>query len=230
MRWNPAEAAAIVEAAGKATVYSTDRPWALELHGRSIYLFETGQRSEHDPLGFDRLLSCGAALENAVLAVRSAGWHPRVVFPSDQASPNLVAIVHADRREPPDPQDLDLHRAIRLADATGEGDARTFGWANHWAGIELRALSQDELVVISTDDRRPDHVRGGAALQAAVLAGRSAGVAVHPVVHVVHRRAWRAGLIERHGLAGFPQALAIVGAKGPVGTGPRAASSGRSDS
>lgn len=139
MRWNPAEAAEIVETASKAPVYCADRPWALEPHSRSVYLFETGQRSEHDPLGFDRLLSCGAALENAVLAVRAAGWHPRVVFPSDQASPNLVAIVHADRREPPDPQDLELHRAIRLADATGEGDARTLGWASHWAGIELRA-------------------------------------------------------------------------------------------
>ncbi|KOV90111.1 hypothetical protein ADL03_01920 [Nocardia sp. NRRL S-836] len=85
-------------------------------------------------------------------------------------------------------------------------------------------------MVISTDDRRPDHVRAGAALQAAVLAGRSTGVAVRPVVHVVHRRAWRAGLIERHGFAGFPQALAIIGAKGPVGTGPRAASCRRSDS
>ena len=165
-----------------------------------------------------------------MLAVRAAGWHPRVVFPSDQASPDLVAIVHADRREPPDPQDLDLHRAIRLAEASGGGDARALAWANHWAGTELRALSEHELVVITTDDRRPDHVRGGAALQAAVLAGRSTGVAVHPVVHLVHRREWRAGLIERHELAGFPQALAIVGAKGPDSTGPRTASAGRSSS
>ena len=159
----PSRGAEIVEAAGKAPVYSADRPWALELHGRSVYLFERGQRTEHDPLGFDRLLSCGAALEHVVLAIRYAGWHPRVVFPSDQASPDLVAIVHADRREPAGPQDLDLHRAIRLADASGGGDARrTLGWANHWAGTELRALSEHELVVIATDDRRPDHVRGGA--------------------------------------------------------------------
>lgn len=230
MRWNPAESAEIVEAAVKAPVYSADRPWALELHGRSVYLFETGQRSGHDPLGFDRLLSCGAALEHVVLAIRSAGWHPHVVFPTDQASPGVLAVVRADRREPPDPQDLDLHRAIRLADVSGSGDAHALGWANHWAGTELRALSDHELVVITTGDRRPDHVRGGAALQAAVLAGRSAGVAVRPVVHLVHRQEWRAGLIERHELAGFPQAMAIVGAKGPVGTGPTAASAGRSDS
>src|SRR5688500_2181289 len=134
MRWNPAEAAEIVEAAGKAPVYSEDRPWALELHGRSVYLFEAGQRSEHDPLGFDRLLSCGAALEHVVLAIRHAGWHPHVVFPTDQASPDVLAVVRADRRQPPDPQDLDLHRAIRLADAPGPGDAHKFGWANHWAG------------------------------------------------------------------------------------------------
>lgn len=118
-------------------------------------------------------------------------------------------------------------RAIRLPDASGAGDARSLVKANHWAGTELHILNDHELVVITTDDRRPDHVRGGAALQAAVLAGRVAGVAVRPVVHLVHRREWRAGLIERYGLAGFPQALAIVGAKGPVSTGPTAASTGQ---
>lgn len=230
MRWNPAEASEIVEAAAKAPVYSADRPWALELHGRSVYLFETGERSAHDPLGFDRLISCGAALEHVVLAIRHAGWHAHVVFPTDQASSDVLAVVRADRRQPPDPQDVDLHRAIRLADASGGGDAHAFGWASHWAGTELRALSDHELVVITIDDRRPDHLRGGAALQAAVLAGRSAGVAVRPVVHLVHRQQWRAGLIERHELAGFPQALAIVAALGPVGTGPSTASAARSDS
>lgn len=219
MRWNPAEAAEIIEAARFAPVYSADRPWLLELHGRSVYLFGTGDRAEHDPLGFDRLLSCGAALEHVVLAVRYAGWHPHVVFPADQASPDLLAVVRADRRQPPDPQDLDLHRAIRLADVSGGGDAHAFGWVNHWAGTELRALNDHELVVITTDDRRSDHIRGGAALQAAVLAGRGTGVAVRPVVHLVHRREWRAGLIERHELAGFPQALAIVGAVPRVETG-----------
>ncbi|MGW4209286.1 hypothetical protein ACWEIJ_14955 [Lentzea sp. NPDC004789] len=212
MRWNPAEAAEIIDAAGQAPVYSADRPWVLELHGRSAYLFAAGHRSAHDPLGFDRLLSCGAALEHVVLAVRQAGWHPRVVFPTDPASPSLLAVVRADRRQPPDPLDLDLHRAIRLAEASGAGAAYELRRADHWAGTELRALADHELVVLTTGDRRPDHVRGGAALQAAVLAGRSAGVAVRPVVHVVHRPEWRAGLIERHGLAGFPQALAIVGA------------------
>ena len=73
MRWNPAEASEIVEAAAKAPVYSADRPWSLEPHGRSVYLFEAGQRSEHDPFGFDRLLSCGAALEHVVLAMAIVG-------------------------------------------------------------------------------------------------------------------------------------------------------------
>lgn len=220
MRWNPAEAAEIVEAANKAPVYSADRPWVLELHGRSVYLFQAGHGSEHDPRGFDRLLSCGAVLEHVVLAIRFTGWHPRVVFPSDLASPDLLAIVRADRAEPADPEDLGLHRAIRLADASGGGDAHTLTWANHWSGTELRALGERELVVLSVDDRRSDHIRGGAALQAAVLAGRSTGVAVRPVVHLVHRREWRAGLIERHELAGFPQALAIVGALETKGVAP----------
>ncbi|MDT7786380.1 MAG: hypothetical protein QOF58_4799 [Pseudonocardiales bacterium] len=231
MPWNPSEAAEIIEATRTAPSYSEGRPWVLELHTQSVCLFEVPHRSGHDPLGhdplgFDRLLSCGAALEHIVLAVRRSGWQPRVVFPSEQASPDLLAVVRAGRREPPSAQDLDQHAAIRLPDASGAGDARVLVKANHWAGTELHVLNDHELVVITTDDRRSDHVRGGAALQAAVLAGRVAGVAVRPVVHLVHRREWRAGLIERYGLAGFPQALAIVGAKGSVSTGPTAASTG----
>ncbi|WP_157985287.1 hypothetical protein [Lentzea terrae] len=75
-------------------------------------------------------------------------------------------------------------------------------------------------------DGRPDHVRGGAALQAAVLAARSTGVRVRPIIHLMHRQQWRAGLIEQHELASFPQALLHVGAKDPNGAGPTTASSG----
>ncbi len=47
-----------------------------------------------------------------------------------------------------------------------------------------------------------------------------------PVIHLMHRQEWRAGLIERHELAGFPQALLLVGTKDPDGAGPTAASTG----
>src|SRR5687768_14338538 len=176
MPWNPSEAAEIIEAARTAPFYSEGRPWVLELHPQSVCLFEVPRRSGHDPLGhdplgFDRLLSCGAALEHIVLAVRRSGWQPRVVFPSEQASSELLAVVRVGRREPPSAQDLDQHGAIRLPDASGAGLARSLVKANQWAGTELHVLNDHELVVITTDDRRPDHVRGGAALQAAVLAG-----------------------------------------------------------
>ncbi|GLZ35353.1 hypothetical protein Lesp02_75400 [Lentzea sp. NBRC 105346] len=234
MRWSAAEAAEIVEAARNAPVHSAAKPWVLELHGRSVYLYEVPQRpkgifSGHDPLGLDRLLSCGAALEHIVLAIRVAGWHAKVVFPHDHANPDLLAVVRADVRERPTPAELDCHRAIRSPDATGGGDARRLVVANRWAGTELHPLDADTLVVLTVDDRRSDHVRGGAALQAALLAGRSAGVAVRPVIHLMHRAEWRAGLIERHDLAGFPQALVSVGAKDlaekvPTAAGPTTAS------
>jgi hypothetical protein len=225
MRWSAAEAAEIVEAARKAPVYSGSKPWVMELHGRSVYLYEVAHRSLHDPLGMDRLLTCGAALEHVVLAVRAAGWHAKVVFPHDHSNPDLIAVVKADLRQPPSPEELSQHRAMQLHDGTADGDARDLASASHWAGTELHPVDDDTLVVVTVGDGRPDHVRGGAALQAAVLAARSAGLRVRPVVHLVHRQEWRAGLIERHGLAGFPQALLVVGAKDPDGAGPTAASS-----
>lgn len=224
MRWSAAEAAEIVEAARKAPVHSAGKPWVLELHNRSVYLYEVAGRSPHDPLGLDRLLTCGAALEHIVLVIRATGWHTKVVFPSDHANPDLIAIVQADRRQPPVNQELDQHRAIRLPGGDLDGDARDLVSANHWAGTELRPVDDHTVVVLTVGDGRPDHVRGGAALQAAVLAARVAGVRVRPVVHLMHRQVWRAGLIERHGLAGFPQALLVVGAKDPESVGPTAAS------
>jgi hypothetical protein len=213
MRWSAAEAAEIVEAARCAPVYSPGKPWVLELHNRSVYLYEVRHRSPHDPLGMDRLLTCGAALEHVVLAVRIAGWHAKVVFPSDHANPDLIAVVKADRRQPPDPRELAQYRAMRLSEGTGDGRARDLVSASHWAGTELHPVDDDTLVVVTVGDARPDHVRGGAALQAAVLAARPVGLRVRPVVHLMHRQQWRAGLIERHDLAGFPQALLLVGAK-----------------
>lgn len=226
MRWSNAESAEIVDTARESPVYSPGRPWVLELHGRSVYLYEVAHKSSHDPLGMDRLLTCGAALEHVVLAGRMLGWHMKVVFPSDHANPDLIAIVKADRRQPPTQKEIDSHRAVRAAAAHGDGLARDLVAANHWAGTELHPVSDRTLVVVTVGDRRQDHVRGGAALQAAVLEGRSAGVRVRPVVHLLHRPEWRAGLIENHELAGFPQALLLVGAKDPDGAGPVTASAG----
>ncbi|WP_143091702.1 hypothetical protein [Lentzea albida] len=226
MRWSAAEAAEIVEAARRAPVHSAGKPWVLELHNRSVYLYEVAHRSSHDPLGMDRLLTCGAALEHIVLAVRVAGWHAKVVFPADHANPDLIAIVRADRRQPPDEQELAQHRAVLLPDGTADGVAGVLVSANHWAGTELHPVDDGTLVVVTVGDGRPDHVRGGAALQAALLAARSAGVRVRPVVHLMHRQQWRAGLIEHHELAGYPQALLLVGTKDPDGAGPTTASAG----
>lgn len=201
-------------------MYSPGKPWVLELHNRSVYLYEVRHRSSHDPLGMDRLLTCGAALEHIVLAIRAAGWHAKVVFPSDHANPDLIAVVKADRRQPPDLREVAQHQAIRLSEGTGDGEARDLVSANHWAGTELHPVDDDTLVVVTVGDGRPDHVRGGAALQAAVLAARPAGLRVRPVIHLMHRQEWRAGLIERHELAGFPQALLLVGAKDRRGEAP----------
>jgi hypothetical protein len=224
MRWSAAEAAEVVEAARHAPVHSAGKPWVLELHGRSVYLYEVARKSSHDPLGMDRLLTCGAVLEHVVLAVRVSGWHAKVVFPTDHANPDLIAIVRADEPQPPTPAELSQHRAIRLPDGEQDGDVRGLVPANHWAGTELHPVDDHTLVVLTVGDSRRDHVRGGAALQGAVLAARAAGLRVRPVVHLMHRQEWRAGLIERHGLAGFPQALLTAGAKDPDGAGPTAAS------
>ncbi|WP_131765833.1 Acg family FMN-binding oxidoreductase [Candidatus Protofrankia californiensis] len=100
----------IVEAAGLAPSIHNTQPWRWRVGEYDLALFADTSRQLHiaDPDGRQLLLSCGAALLHARLAVRAAGLVPDVtLFPSggDDLDAGPLATIRITGGQPADPQD-----------------------------------------------------------------------------------------------------------------------------
>ncbi|RRO16679.1 hypothetical protein EIL87_12730 [Saccharopolyspora rhizosphaerae] len=103
--WSPAEIAELREAVSRAPSIHNSRPWTLTLHRRTAVLRENPEPwMNHDPEGRDRRISCGAALMNLVLAVRSLGWGAQVEV--GDSSGLVSAAVNARGAAEPSPREL----------------------------------------------------------------------------------------------------------------------------
>jgi nitroreductase len=113
-RWTDEEMTTVVEAVRRAPSVHNIQPWLLEFSAGDVHLFERFDLGlpQHDPMGRDRLMSCGAALTNLRLAVRALGrserWTP---FP-DPARPDEVARVRTTGRHTPALDELAARRAV----------------------------------------------------------------------------------------------------------------------
>ncbi|RSM85165.1 nitroreductase [Kibdelosporangium aridum] len=112
--WAPGEIRLMFQAVAQAPSVHNIQPWVLELHERSVLLFERWDHAipRHDPKGRDRLMSCGAALTNLELAMRHLGWESCTALFPDRAYPDLVASVSAVRPYIPTSTERDLYLAI----------------------------------------------------------------------------------------------------------------------
>lgn len=80
--------------------------------------------------------------------------------------------------------------------------------------MAARIAAETVLVALSADDARHDQVFTGAAVQSARIAAARSGLVASPMTRLLHLPEVRAELIERLGLAGFPQALLRLGRPG----------------
>ncbi|TDV42532.1 Acg family FMN-binding oxidoreductase [Actinophytocola oryzae] len=297
--WTRDEQSLIAAAAMRAPSVHNTRPWVLEFHDdHRVSLYERLDRAlpHHDPLGRDRLISCGAALEHVLLAMRVLGWVPEVELRPDRTRPDEVACVTAIRRAEPSEVDVARHGAIHgrhsyrgpfapepveaglrtaLAAAQGvdgvgvrlvtetEVVARLLHHAvlvlraDHayqreltawtapvrdplpgegvssairrtatlpWAGLVRRTTSVPDvdtladrlagellILVETTDDGPPDHVRAGMAAEQVWLTATAAGLVGSLLTQPFQLREVRAGLVEALSLNGFPQLLLRFG-------------------
>lgn len=89
-RWNPFGQNEIDElgrAVAAAPSVLNSQPWLMRSHPDGIDLFEDERAAlESDPDGRERLISCGAAITNATIAMRQLGWHPDVRLRSNGAT------------------------------------------------------------------------------------------------------------------------------------------------
>jgi nitroreductase len=112
--WSPAEIRVLFQAVAQAPSVHNIQPWVLELHERSVLLFERWDvlLPHHDPKGRDRLLSCGAALTNLELAMRHLGWETDTTLFPDPGHGDQVATVSAVRRRQPTETERERYDAI----------------------------------------------------------------------------------------------------------------------
>lgn len=82
----------VSEAVWAPSVHNT-QPWLFtaDADGLCLYADQGRQLAATDPAGREMLLSCGAALFTARLALRAAGWVPGAQILPDPAQPLLVA-------------------------------------------------------------------------------------------------------------------------------------------
>jgi hypothetical protein len=103
-------AAFLVASAVWAPSVHNTQPWWFAVDGQEISLYADASRLlvAADPSGREMLISCGAALFTARLALRSLGWIPQARVLPDPAQPLLVARLGWRRRAAPAPSELRL--------------------------------------------------------------------------------------------------------------------------
>jgi hypothetical protein len=107
-------AAYLVAAAVWAPSVHNTQPWLFRTDGQDLSLYADGGRllMAADPCGREMLISCGAALFTARLALRSAGRIPQTWILPDPADPLLVARLTWQRRAAPAAYELRLFDQI----------------------------------------------------------------------------------------------------------------------
>jgi hypothetical protein len=112
----PEEVAAFVVAAAvwAPSVHNT-QPWWFRARGQQISLYADASRQllVADPGGREMMISCGAALFTARLALRALGYIPDTCVLPDPAQPSLVARVSWQRRAAPTEYEQQLFGWVR---------------------------------------------------------------------------------------------------------------------
>ncbi len=104
----------VLRAAHRAPSIHNTQPWLFRPLPDGVEVLEDLGRAlpASDPRGRDRLVSCGAAVRNAEIALARLGWRPQtVLFPAGPED-HLVARVVAGPAEPVTAEVEDLYRAI----------------------------------------------------------------------------------------------------------------------
>ena len=140
----PAEIAryAVGEAVWAPSVHNT-QPWWFSVGsgGLSLYADQARQLAAADPAGREMLISCGAALFTARLALRAAGYVPQAQILPDPARPLLVARLSWERGPAPTSYERRLAAQVRLRRA-------------HRGGFDPLPLAPELLAVLRECARR----------------------------------------------------------------------------
>ncbi|WP_433219878.1 Acg family FMN-binding oxidoreductase [Dactylosporangium sp. CS-047395] len=148
--------AAAADAARLAPSVHNTQPWRWVVDGDRLELFAVPARQlqEQDPQGRLMVLSCGAALHHALVALAAAGWKIEVDRPAGEP----LAIVRAVSHSAPDPHDM--HRLqllqVRRTDRRAVTDERVAPEAldalaagARRGGARLHVLNRDQVLQLA---------------------------------------------------------------------------------
>ncbi|MFS8478679.1 MAG: nitroreductase [Micromonosporaceae bacterium] len=165
-------AAALAQAATVArlapSVHNTQPwRWQVEPEHLDLYAERSRQLPVVDPHGRLLLLSCGASLHHARLALMVQGWQPTVSRLPDEADPDHLARITATERIPVSPASMRLYQAaeIRHTDRRALTDTRvppqaieTMRAAVEAEGNHLHVLRPDQIADLASAAARADAI------------------------------------------------------------------------
>ncbi|MEQ0558011.1 nitroreductase [Amycolatopsis sp. NEAU-NG30] len=112
--WTRAETEVLTWSMRRAPSVHNTQPWLLEVAPGELVVRERSGPvlPHHDPDGRDRAASCGAAVANLELAVRTLGRAAEVAFLPGRAQPDVVARIAVGGQAAPSTEELRRHGAI----------------------------------------------------------------------------------------------------------------------
>lgn len=116
---------AVLSLATRAPSIHNSQPWRWRVGDESLHLYADPERHlpNTDPDSRDLLLSCGASLHHAVVALAALGWQAKITRLPDPLQPANLAAIEV-YRHPPTALDIALAAAIPRR----RTDRRHYGW------------------------------------------------------------------------------------------------------
>lgn len=145
----------VAHAVWAPSVHNT-QPWhfSAEEHQITLHADPARQLAVADPDGREMLISCGAALFTARLALRSLGYIPAMALLPDPVQPALVAQVSWRERAPTTDYEYGLMRQIRQRRTHRGGFDSLPLSADLLAALRQCAAHDGAALCIMTDDQR----------------------------------------------------------------------------